>query len=493
MTKRILGVLLVLAMLCGLAPAVLAAPSPVSTVNVTADLAYDLKGLKYNTVIQNFYIDTDYIYVTQNAGSGTFYLSRLKISGKTATYVDHMTLTNCGNGESLAGYHYNGKLYFFIGAKGLEATNYGSTQIARIQYEAGKTYVYTDLNRFSHLSNSTADGSTLGSSDRVACSADENYTVIRVELTDGTTCYTIYDTTALNKALDGGKLIAMESAEVRSGFVYHYKQKKIARVLPNASFQGMELANQNAIFVSGGNEGETPAIAKMNMYGTYQLLAYITNVGTALTGPMEYVNDRMYFVANANTKIYYVTKDKLGLADSTAATYTTDAASVLEAASYIKANMDAKVLPATVPIGGTSRTNEQFLDLACKLLINIVNGKPTESLQFSDVSAPSSPSGTAVGTVSKEDYLAMARSITANIASTRRVPSYTTSSDIGKMQHSYCVYMYSYLLDYYARYKMPPEAYASVTWSGTTGLSSLAYSTVIASTGVAERLKRITL
>ena len=134
MTKRIFALLLVLAMLCGLVPAVLAAPSPVSTVNVTADLAYDLKGLKYNTVIQNFYIDTDYIYVTQSAGSGTFYLSRLKISGKTATYVDHMTLTNCGNGESLAGYHYNGKLYFFIGAKGLEATNYGSTQIARIRY-----------------------------------------------------------------------------------------------------------------------------------------------------------------------------------------------------------------------------------------------------------------------------------------------------------------------------------------------------------------------
>jgi hypothetical protein len=146
----------------------------------------------------------------------------------------------------------------------------------------------------------------LGSSARVACCADENYTVIRIELDDGTTCYTTYDTKALNKALDGGQMVAMESASVRSAFVYHFKQKALPRVLPNRSFQGIELADHNAIFVAGGNAGEMPAIGKMNMYGSYQLLAYISNVGTSITGPMEYVNDRMYFVANANNKIYYV-------------------------------------------------------------------------------------------------------------------------------------------------------------------------------------------
>ena len=287
MAKRILGALLVLAMLCGLVPTVLAAPSPVSTVSVTAELSYSLKGLKYNTVIQNFYIDTDYIYVTQNAGSGTFYLSRLKISGKTATYVDHMTLTNCGNGESLAGYHYNGKLYFYIGAKGLEATNYGSTQIARIRYEAGKSYTYTALNRFIHLSSSTADGTSVGSANRVAVAANDLFTIFRIQTTDDSLTYSCYYTKNLNQALDAAQSVGMETATVLGGFRYSFTQAKADRVIPNNSFQGLELANSDMILVSGGNSGETPAIARMSAGGTYQYLANITNIGTSSTGPIS--------------------------------------------------------------------------------------------------------------------------------------------------------------------------------------------------------------
>ncbi len=436
-------------------------------VHTSATPGYNLVGLKFTETIQNFFIDTDYLYVTQGNSTGTQYLSRLKIEGSTATYVDHMTLTECGNGESLAGYRYNGKLYFFVGAKGLEATSYHSTQIARVQYEPGKTYTYTALNRFSHIANSTAGGSTLGTVVRAAVGADENYTVFRIELEDGTTCYTCYDTKALNKALDSGTLIAMESASVRSGFVYHFKQKKAVRVIPNNSFQGVELANFNTILLAGGNSGETPAIGRMNKSGTYEKLAYITNIGRASAGPIEYCNDRLYILCTSDNKLYYIDGNKLGITGATAPTYTADAASVLEAASYVKANMDAKVLPPNVTVGSKVCTLEQFLDLACKLLINIENGTPKEALSFSDVAAASSPSGSGVGTVLKEDYIAMARGIIANIEASRRVPNYATSSSIGKMQYSYCVHMYAFLLDYYARYGMLPESYASMTWAGT--------------------------
>ncbi|MBR6825830.1 MAG: hypothetical protein IKM59_04705, partial [Oscillospiraceae bacterium] len=434
----------------------------------SAALNYTLTGLKFTSTIQNFYIDSDYLYIMQGNGTGTQYLSRLKISGTTATYVDHMTLTECGNGESLAGYRYNGKLYFFVGAKGLEATSYHSTQIARVQYEPGKTYAYTDLNRFCHLSNSTAAGTNLGSAVRVAVGANDTYAIFRIELDDGTTCYTCYDTKALNKALDSGTLIAMEGANVRSGFIYHFKQKKAIRVIPNNSFQGVELAGINNILLSGGNSGETPAVAKMNKNGTYERLAYITNIGTSATGPIAYLNDRLYIVCTGNNKIYSIGGDQLGIAASAAPAYSANAADVLNAASYMKANLDAKVLPATVTIGEKTCTDEQFLELACRLLLNIANGTPNEALPYTDVAAASSPSGTAVGTVAKEDYIAMARNILANIDSFRRAPNYTTSATIGKMQHSYCVYMYAFILDYYVRYGMLPEAYASVTWAGTT-------------------------
>ncbi len=434
----------------------------------SATLNYTLTGLKFTSVIQNFYIDSDYIYVTQSNDTGTTYLSRLKLSGTTATYVDHMTLTACGNGESLAGYRYNGKLYFFVGAKGLEATSYRSTQIARVQYEPGKTYAYTDLNRFCHLSNSTAAGTNLGSAVRVAVGANDNYTVFRIELDDGTTCYTCYDTKALNKALDSGTLIAMEGTSVRSGFIYHFKQKKSIRVIPNNSFQGVELAGINNLLLSGGNSGETPAVAKMNKNGTYERLAYITNIGTSATGPIAYLNDRLYIVCTGNKKIYSIGGDQLGIAASAAPAYSANAADVLKAASYMKANLDAKVLPANVTIGEKSCTDEQFLELACRLLLNIANGTPNEALPYTDVAAASSPSGAAVGTVAKEDYIAMARNILANIDSFRRAPNYTTSAAIGKMQHSYCVYMYAFLLDYYARYNTLPESYAVMAWAGST-------------------------
>ena len=435
---------------------------------VSGTLAYTLSGLKYTTAIQNFYIDSDYIYITQDGSNGTFYLSRLKINGTTATYTDHMTLNNCGTGEALAGYRYNNKLYFFIGAKGLESTGYHSTQVARIQYEAGKTYTYTDLNRFSHLSNMTASGEALGSSARVACGADENYTIIRNELDDGTTCYTCYDTKVLNKALDSGKLIAMESDAVRNGVVYHFKQKKATRILPNGSFQGVELAGLNNILLSGGNSGETPAVAKANKNGTYQNLAYITNIGTAATGPVEYLNDRLYIVATNTNKIYYIGGDKLGIAQTATTTYTANTEDILEAASYMKANMAAGVLPSTVTVGGKSCTNAQFLEMACKLLLGIADGSNPGTVSYRDVTAPSSPSGTATGTVSQAEYIAMARSILAEIESFRKAPNYTTTT-IGKMQHSYCVYMVAFLLDYYVRNGMLPEAYAAMAWTGTTG------------------------
>ena len=154
--------------------------------------------------------------------------------------------------------------------------------------------------------------------------------------------------------------------------------------------------------------------------------------------------------------------------NTAAATYSAKANDVLEAASYMKANMDARVLPTTVTIGDMSCTNEQFLDLACKLVVNIEGGSPNSDLSFSKVSSPSSPSGTAEGTVMKADYLGMARSIIANIASSGRVPSDTTAT-IGKMQHSYCVYMFAFILDYYVRYGMLPESYAVMTWAGSTG------------------------
>jgi len=68
--------------------------------SVVPEKAYNIKGLKHNLNVQNFYIGSNYLYVTQRHESTT-YLSRCIISGNTATYKDEMVLSNCGHGQTL--------------------------------------------------------------------------------------------------------------------------------------------------------------------------------------------------------------------------------------------------------------------------------------------------------------------------------------------------------------------------------------------------------
>ncbi|UUZ86416.1 class III bacteriocin [Paenibacillus sp. P26] len=44
------------------------AASPEKTVNASATLAYNLKGLKHNAAVQKAYIASTYVYVTQRSG-----------------------------------------------------------------------------------------------------------------------------------------------------------------------------------------------------------------------------------------------------------------------------------------------------------------------------------------------------------------------------------------------------------------------------------------
>lgn len=147
MKRRILAFVMVISILIAVLPVVFAAPTAAATVSVNADYQYTLTGLPYGLIVQNLYIDDTTLYITQHGGDGVTYLSRLSIQGDKAVYQDHMTLNNCGRGESLAGYYYNNKLYFYMGCKiDTSATTNYSTQVARVPYEAGKTYTYTQLN-----------------------------------------------------------------------------------------------------------------------------------------------------------------------------------------------------------------------------------------------------------------------------------------------------------------------------------------------------------
>ena len=289
------------------------AATPQRTVNASATLAYNLKGLVHNVAVQKAYIASKYIYVTQRSG-GTCYLSRLLINGSDATFVDKMTVTNAGHCQTLDMYTYNGKDYFYFSSKADPSTSYyWSLQVARLQYQPNVTVDYTDLHRFTYMNYANKTGTRLGTTYRVDGGGNSNYTVFRIQTTEGTVTWSIYDTVKLNQLLDNNKQVRMDSAAAKNAAITSFTQSGSGIIRPNGSFQGVDMLSNTEIYTSGGAEGDVPQIAMMSNTGVYKTLVKITNVGNHEIEGVQTKNGNVYFtivtdpVNKKNTqKIYYV-------------------------------------------------------------------------------------------------------------------------------------------------------------------------------------------
>ncbi|WP_410768851.1 hypothetical protein [Fontibacillus sp. BL9] len=289
------------------------AATPEKTVNASAKLAYNLKGLNHNLAVQKAYIADKYLYVTQRS-AGKVYLSRLLINGSNATYIDEMTITNSGHGQTLDMYTYNGENYFYFSSKADPSTlQFWSLQVARLQYSPGETTDYRDTHRFTYMNYANKTGIRLGETYRVDGGGNSTHTIFRVQTAEGTVTWSIYDTAALNKLLDGNKQVRMDGASAVSACVTSFTQSGNDIIRPNGSFQGADLLGKTEIYTSGGAEGEIPQIAMMTNTGTYQTLVKITNVGPHEIEGVQTKNGNVYFnivtdpVDKKNTqKVYYL-------------------------------------------------------------------------------------------------------------------------------------------------------------------------------------------
>lgn len=289
------------------------AATPQKTVNASATLAYNIKSLKHNLAIQKSYIASSYVYVTQRSG-GTVYLSRCLINGSDATYQDEMTLTNCGHGQTLDMYTYNGINYLYVSSKADPSTTYyWSLQVARLQYSAGATYDYTSLRRFTYMNYANKTGTSLGTTYRVDGGGNSTHTVFRVQTAEGTVTWSVYDTVALNQLLDGNTQVQMNSAGAVNACLYSFTQSGSDIIRPNGSFQGVDLLGSTEIYTSGGGEGDVPSIAMITNTGAYASLVQITNVGNHEIEGVQNKNGNVYFVIvpdpvnkQSTQKIYYV-------------------------------------------------------------------------------------------------------------------------------------------------------------------------------------------
>ena len=273
--------------------------------------------------MQNFYVDSSYVYVTQHMGDGNVRLNRCSITGSgTATYIDHMTLTNVGHGSTLENYTYNGKKYFLITTKSnmivntvTGDTNYYSLQIGRIQYSPGSTIDNQQITRFCNLNYANMTNTRFADVERVnaALTTSGDKIMLWVRSSSNTIQYSVYDFDTFNLQLDnvenGTKLAYFSNNSVmKNACEYSVVQNGSNCVLPNGSFQGIDLANlgstgKHAVYIASGDENTNKelVIARVR-YSVGAQLTYMDNVAITLSGN----NNEIEGIHVINTKTLYI-------------------------------------------------------------------------------------------------------------------------------------------------------------------------------------------
>lgn len=258
---------------------------PEEHIHVTPELAYSIKGLKSTKAIQAIYLDEEYLYVTQRIKNQPLdtMLSRCTLNKETkeAKYKDQMILKNFGHGQTLEFYTYKEKTYMWISCKANDQYDYAwALQFGRLEYQPGKTIDnYTKISRFSELAYANGKAEKFGNVKRidVALSSDESKLLIWAQDVNNRVQYSIYRTDILNAYLDlvdllDSKYVSFSSNSVlQRAHITSFVQEGADVVLPNGSNQGIELADDNTIYIIGGNTGEIPQIAMMkpNEDGSY--------------------------------------------------------------------------------------------------------------------------------------------------------------------------------------------------------------------------------
>jgi hypothetical protein len=139
-----------------------------------------------------------------------------------------------------------------------------------------------------------------------------------------------------------------------------------------------------------------------------------------------------------------------------------DAASKVK--SYVETNHK---LPSYVTIGTTQVQMPAFLKLITTGLLQLNSGKTTP-VTLQTVNAPAKPSESIKsGSISKADYLDLAKRVNTFIDSNGVLPNYATST-LGKLRYESVIYMFSKVLDFQKTNSRLPSYVTVNAWSTIT-------------------------
>jgi hypothetical protein len=147
-----------------------------------------------------------------------------------------------------------------------------------------------------------------------------------------------------------------------------------------------------------------------------------------------------------------------------------------DAAARVKAYIETNhKLPDYVTIGTTQVKMPDFLKLLTAGLLQVNSGKTT-SITLKTVGTPAKPSESIKsGSISKANYLDLAKRVNTFIDSNGVLPNYATSN-LGKLNYQSMIYMFSKILNFHKTNKRLPSYVTVAPWS-TIGSSSTGGST----------------
>ncbi len=139
-----------------------------------------------------------------------------------------------------------------------------------------------------------------------------------------------------------------------------------------------------------------------------------------------------------------------------------------QSASSVKTYVETKYgLPSEVQVGNKTVTSAQYLYLLTAAATKVNNGNKSSTV-LKNVSYPPTPSETVTsGTLTKAQYLLIAKNTYAFINTNGRLPNYVTSP-IGSMNYESLTYMFSKIMNFYNVEKQLPATVSVQSWYAQT-------------------------
>ncbi len=135
--------------------------------------------------------------------------------------------------------------------------------------------------------------------------------------------------------------------------------------------------------------------------------------------------------------------------------------------SYVKTN---HTLPNSVNVSGNVVNMSNYLGLSTSALLNINNSSPNASITIKSFGGAPSPSENVTSrTITKAEYLDMAKRVRSYMDTNGRAPNYVTQTSTGStIRYESLIYMFSQILNYYNTNKSLPSNITVNPWTIVT-------------------------